>query len=132
MINLKPEWIPEEKQVQKTRLHQWMKSLGFSTYHSFYQASIDRTDWFWREAEKAVGIQWKKPYEAALGQHSFMWPKWYQGGTLNITETAVDKWAEKEETKHRPAIIWSNEAGEEKNGHFLNFKRKCAVLQLAF
>ncbi|MCA0924106.1 AMP-binding protein [Bacillus stratosphericus] len=132
MINLKPEWIPEEKQSQKTRLHQWMKSLGFSTYDSFYQASIARTDWFWREAEKAVGIQWKKPYEAALGHHSLMWPKWYQGGTLNITETAVDKWAEKEETKHQPAIIWSNEAGEEKKWSFLELQEKVSRLAAGF
>lgn len=132
MINQKPEWIPEEKQSQKTRLHQWMKSLGFSTYDSFYQASIARTDWFWREAEKAVGIQWKKPYEAALGHHSLMWPKWYQGGTLNITETAVDKWAEKEETRHQPAIIWSNEAGEEKKWSFLELQEKVSRLATGF
>lgn len=124
MINQKPEWIPEEKQSQKTRLHQWMKSLGFSTYDSFYQASIDRTDWFWREAEKTVGIQWKKPYEAALGHHSLMWPKWYQGGTLNITETAVDKWAEKEETGISPPSFGAMKPVKKRNGHFSNFKRK--------
>ncbi|MEI4790642.1 AMP-binding protein [Bacillus sp. FJAT-53060] len=123
-MNLKPAWVPEEQMIKKTRLDQWMKSLGFSTYHSFYQASIERTDWFWREAEKAVGIQWKEPYEAALGQHSFMWPKWYKGGTLNIIETAVDKWAEKIETKHQPAIIWGNEAGEEKSWSFLHLQEK--------
>lgn len=124
MMNLKPAWIPKEQMIKKTRLDQWMKSLGFSTYHAFYQASIERTDWFWREAEKAVGIQWKEPYEAALGKHSFMWPNWYKGGILNITETAVDKWAEKEETKHQPAIIWSNEAGEEKRWSFLQLQEK--------
>lgn len=61
-----------------------------------------------------------------------MWPKWYQGGTLNITETAVDKWAEKEETRHQLAIIWSNEAGEEKRWSFLELQEKVSRLATGF
>ena len=68
MMNLKPVWKPEEQMIKQTRLYKWMHSLGFSTYDAFYKASIERTDWFWREAEKAVGIKWKVPYEAAFGR----------------------------------------------------------------
>lgn len=132
MLNLKPVWIPDEKMMKETRLYQWMHSLGFSSYGAFYQASTERTDWFWKEAEKAVGIKWAEPYKAALGQHSFMWPKWYKDGKLNIVETAVDKWAEGEETKNQPAIIWENEAGEEKSWSFLNLQEKVNRLAAGF
>ncbi|WP_034322712.1 AMP-binding protein [Bacillus zhangzhouensis] len=132
MMNLKPAWIPGEQMIKTTRLYKWMHSLGFSTYDAFYQASIERTEWFWKEAEKAIGIQWKVPYEAALGQDSFMWPKWYKGGQLNITETAVDKWTEKEETKHQPAVIWGNEAGEEKSWSYLHLQEKVNRLATGF
>ena len=132
MMNLKPAWIPEEQMMKQTRLYKWMHSLGFSTYDAFYQASIERTDWFWREAEKAVGIVWKEPYEAALGQDSFMWPNWYKGGRLNVVETAVDKWAENEETQHQPAVIWRNEAGEERRWTFLELQEKVNRLAAGF
>ncbi|WP_342493891.1 AMP-binding protein [Bacillus sp. FSL R5-0712] len=132
MMNLKPAWIPEEQMMKQTRLYKWMHSLGFSTYDAFYQASIERTDWFWREAEKAVGIVWKKRYEAALGQDSFMWPNWYKGGRLNVVETAVDKWAENEETQHQPAVMWRNEAGEERRWSFLELQEKVNRLAAGF
>ena len=74
----------------------------------------------------------EKAIRSSIRSDSFMWPKWYKGGQFNITETAVDKWAEKEETKHRPAIIWKNEAGEEKKWSFLELQEKGVALQLAF
>ncbi|MEH7643512.1 AMP-binding protein [Bacillus pumilus] len=132
MMNLKPVWKPEEQMIKQTRLYQWMHSLGFSTYDAFYKASIERTDWFWREAEKAVGIKWKMPYEAALGQDSLMWPNWYKGGQLNITETAVDKWAENEEAQHQPAVIWKNEMGEERRWTYLDLQEKVNRLTAGF
>ncbi|MFX0110941.1 AMP-binding protein [Bacillus pumilus] len=132
MMNLKPVWKPEEQMIKQTRLYQWMHSLGFSTYDAFYKASIERTDWFWREAEKAVGIKWKMPYEAALGQDSLMWPNWYKGGQLNITETAVDKWAENEEAQHQPAVIWKNEMGEERRWTYLDLQEKVNRLAAGF
>ncbi|RST65662.1 AMP-dependent synthetase [Bacillus pumilus] len=132
MMNLKPAWIPEEQMIKQTRLYKWMYSLGFSTYDAFYKASIERTDWFWREAEKAVGIKWKMPYEAALGQDSFMWPNWYKGGQLNITETAVDKWAENEEAQQQPAVIWKNETGEERRWTYLELQKKVNRLAAGF
>ncbi|MCM3147521.1 AMP-binding protein [Bacillus pumilus] len=132
MMNLKPVWKPEEQMIKQTRLYQWMHSLGFSTYDAFYKASIERTDWFWREAEKAVGIKWKMPYESALGQDSLMWPNWYKGGQLNITETAVDKWAENEEAQHQPAVIWKNEMGEERRWTYLDLQEKVNRLAAGF
>ncbi|MFJ5963199.1 AMP-binding protein [Bacillus sp. NPDC093026] len=132
MMNLRPSWVPEEKMMKETRLYQWMHSLGFSSYDEFYQASIKQTDWFWKEAEKAVGIQWATPYEAALGDHQFMWPKWYKGGKLNIVETAVDKWASEEDTKNQPAIIWGNEAGEESTWSFNQLQEKVNRLAAGF
>ncbi|MER3125238.1 AMP-binding protein [Bacillus pumilus] len=132
MMNLTPAWKPEDQMIKQTRLYKWMHSLGFSTYEAFYEASIERTDWFWREAEKAVGIKWKVPYEAALGQNSFMWPKWYKGGQLNITETAVDKWAENEETQHQSAVIWRNERGEERRWTYLDLQDKVNRLAAGF
>ncbi|MEK5007562.1 AMP-binding protein [Bacillus sp. FSL K6-3312] len=132
MMNLKPAWIPEEQMIKQTRLYKWMHSLGFSTYDAFYKASIERTNWFWREAEKAVGIKWKMPYEAALGQDSLMWPNWYKGGQLNITETAVDKWAENEDAQHQPAVIWKNEMGEERKWTYLDLQEKVNRLAAGF
>ncbi|MDM5298322.1 AMP-binding protein [Bacillus pumilus] len=132
MMNPKPAWRPDEKTIKETRLYQWMHSLGFSSYEAFYEASIKHTDWFWKEAEKAVGIEWKMPYQSALGQLSVMWPTWYKGGTLNIAETAIDKWANKEETKNHPAIIWGNEAGEQTKWSFLHLQDKVNRLAAGF
>ncbi|MGE6632270.1 AMP-binding protein [Bacillus sp. NPDC077027] len=105
--------------IKQTRLYKWMRSLGFSSYDDFYDASIQKIDWFWKVAEQAVGIQWETPYDKVLNDHRhFMWPQWFQGAKLNIVQSAVEKWALREDTKNQPAIIWENEAGEKQEVTF--------------
>ncbi|MFS0654941.1 AMP-binding protein [Bacillus sp. 179-C3.3 HS] len=132
MKNSTPAWIPDEELIKETRLYQWMHSLGFASYDAFYQASINHTEWFWKEAEKAVGIKWKVPYESVLDPSSFMWPSWYKGGKLNIIDTAINKWADDEKTTLQPAIIWGNESGKKETWSFQKLQENVHRLAAGF
>ncbi|WP_054951667.1 AMP-binding protein [Numidum massiliense] len=98
--------------MQTTRLYRWMKQLGFGDYESFFQASIDDINWFWGEAEKALGIAWFAPYTRVLDlSRGIEWPEWYVGGKLNVTYNAVDKWLVDPQISTRPAVVWEGEDG---------------------
>ncbi|PLT33496.1 AMP-binding protein [Bacillus sp. V5-8f] len=109
----KPVWFPTEEMIQSSRLFRLMKDLGFEDYNSFYQASIRDIQWFWKEAEKAMAIEWSEPYHQVLNlSKGVKWPDWYVGGKLNITHNSLHKWLGDEETADRLALIWEREDGK--------------------
>jgi acetyl-CoA synthetase len=107
-------WFPDEEYKRSTRLYQWMQSLGYSDYESFYQQSIQDIGWFWQEAERAVGFQWMKPYTEVLDlANGIPFPNWFAGGTCNVVESALTRWTQ-QDTKTQPALIWEGENGDSK------------------
>ncbi|WJE50436.1 AMP-binding protein [Bacillus cereus] len=109
-------WFPTEEYKDKTRLYGWMKSLGYEDYEAFYDKSIEETAWFWREAERAVGYQWMKPYEEVLDlANGTPFAQWYKDGTCNVVESALSRWLADEETKKQPALMYEGENGTTKS-----------------
>ena len=84
---------------------------SFEEYKNEYQKSVDNPEAFW--AEQADTFVWKKKWDKVL-DWEFDTPdvKWFQGGTLNITENCLDRHLE---TKgDQVAILWEpNEPGDE-------------------
>lgn len=106
-------WHPDSTYIEKTRLYKWMKSLGYEDYDRFFEKSIDDIDWFWREAERELGIHWTAPYNKTVDlSKGLKWPCWYVDGQLNIVESAVSKWAIMEEMREQPALMWEGDDGE--------------------
>ncbi len=108
-----PVWFPDEDIVKSSRMYQWMKALGFSDYEEFLKKSVEDIEWFWTEAEKALGIQWFQSYRQTLETPKGMkWPDWYVGGKLNATHDAVEKWAKSPDYESKTALIWESDSGE--------------------
>ncbi|PEZ08201.1 AMP-dependent synthetase [Bacillus sp. AFS018417] len=109
-------WFPTEEYKAKTRLYQWMQSLGYDDYETFYNKSIEDTAWFWGEAERAVGYQWMRPYTEVLDlANGIPFAQWYVDGTCNIVESALSRWIAEDDTKAQKALIWEGENGTSKS-----------------
>ncbi|WP_257985409.1 AMP-binding protein [Bacillus sp. V5-8f] len=99
--------------MKETRMYQWMKKLGLPNYESLYMKSVDDIVWFWDEVVKELGIVWTQNYEQTVDlSKGIKYPDWFVGGKMNIVENAVDKWANREETKHSKALIWESDDGK--------------------
>ncbi|MBL7765062.1 MAG: acetate--CoA ligase [Chitinophagaceae bacterium] len=85
-----------------------IKSL--EQYHQVYRESIENPEAFWTTI--AEHFRWKQNPERTL-QWNFKDPevKWFEGGTLNITENCLDRWAETQ--PHTAALIWESNDPEE-------------------
>lgn len=72
-------------------------------YHKVYKQSVDQPEEFW--ADIASQFSWKKKWSTVLNWN-FKEPyiKWFDGGTLNITENCLDRHLA--ERGDQPAIIW--------------------------
>lgn len=121
-MNSRAVWFPDQTLIESTRLHQWMKQLGFSEYDQFLQASVNDISWFWKEAEKELGIEWLTPYLQALDlSKGIKWPNWYVGGQLNVAHYGLEKWAKNPATANRTAIVWEGEDGTVKRYTYEEF-----------
>jgi acetyl-CoA synthetase len=107
----KAVWIPDQSYIEQTNLFQWMQSLGFDDYDTFYKKSIHETTWFWGEVEKALSIQWMTPYTSVIKGEDIAFPRWYTNGTCNIIQSALDKWATNDDTKQQISMISEKEDG---------------------
>ncbi|WZY00819.1 AMP-binding protein [Bacillus sp. FSL W7-1360] len=105
-------WQPTKAQIEKTRLYQWMKRLGYINDEDFHRASIENPDWFWHEVVRTLGVVWQKPYTSVLNMDDgIAFPKWFQDGTLNIVDSAVTKWTEDPHMRTKKALAWEGECG---------------------
>ena len=85
-----------------------IKSL--EDYKEKYARSVEKPEQFW--AEVAETFTWKKKWDKVL-EWNFTQPsiKWFQGGTLNITENCIDRHLEA--NGNTPAIIWESNNPDE-------------------
>ena len=72
-----------------------------------YEAAEDFEAFWGAEAEKLV---WRKHWDQVLDWSDAPFAKWFVGGTLNITESALDRHAEA--TPDRVAYHWEGDSGE--------------------
>ncbi|RID81721.1 AMP-dependent synthetase [Peribacillus asahii] len=114
-MNNKALWQPSQEFIESTRLYQWMGQLGFTDYEKFLDASTKDIAWFWGEVEKELGIEWVRSYEQVLNlSKGIKYPEWYEGGKINIIQSALEKWAHNTETANQLALVWESEDGEVK------------------
>jgi acetyl-CoA synthetase len=96
-----------------------MKITSFDHYKEVYKHSVDQPEEFW--AGIADSFLWKKKWDTVL-EWNFKEPsiKWFQGGTLNITENCLDRHLDT--LGDKPAIIW--EPNDPKEDHrILTYKQ---------
>ena len=89
-------------------------------YREMYARSIDDPDGFW--AEHGKRIQWMKPFTEVKDvswDKDDLHVKWFADGTLNVTESCLDRHLETRGDK--PAIIW--EGDEAEDSHTLTYRQ---------
>lgn len=103
-----------------------IKSL--EDYHQAYQKSVEQPEAFW--AEIAENFVWKKKWEKVL-EWNFTQPsvKWFQGGTLNITENCLDRHLEIR--GNETALIWESNDPREASRTFSYSELHHKVMQFA-
>ena len=107
-------WTPSPDVIERSRLTEFMRRIGVSTWDELYTYSINDVEMFTAEVLRFLDIKFDPPYEKLLDtSDGIEFPKWCHGGGLNITEMCLDRW-QTEEVKDQPAVIWEGEDGDTK------------------
>ncbi len=102
-------WTPTPEVIERAQLTKFMRQVGVSTWDELYAYSINDVEKFTAEVLKFLAIKFDPPYEKLLDtSDGIEFPKWCEGGGLNITEMCLDRW-QTDEMKDQPAVIWEDE-----------------------
>jgi acetyl-CoA synthetase len=77
-------------------------------YDRLYKESIESPETFWKR--ETASLVWKKPW-TKLMTWDLPHARWFEGATLNVTESCLDQHLATEVRK-KTAIIWEGELGE--------------------
>ncbi len=109
----KAVWNPSSDYIKNTRLYRFMQRFGHENYDDFFQESIQDIGRFWGEVDLELNLQWFEPYQSVLNlENGNKYPKWFEGGKMNVAYNAVDRYANDVETQNNQAIIWEGDHGE--------------------
>ncbi len=123
-------WTPTPDVIERSRLMQFMRQVGVSTWDELYEFSIRDVEKFTEEVLKFLDIQFDPPYEKLLDtSNGVELPTWLSGAGLNITEMCLDRW-QTDEMKDQLAVIWEGEEGATRIFTYRELKR--SVCDFAF
>lgn len=108
----RPVWFPTQEQIERSRLYQFMKKLGFDNVDAFHQHSIQDIASFWDEVVQDMGLMWDIPYQQVMNVEDGMeLVKWFDGGKFNLTTNCLDRFVDNPMTRNQVALIWEGEDG---------------------
>lgn len=110
-LNLQVVWHPSPEVAAASNVAAQMRRLGLPSYEAFLEWSFADPDGFWKDFFEAIDFRWRTPYrETVEMQAGRPWARWFVGGELNATESALDRHLEAGHGD-RVALIWEGEEG---------------------
>ncbi|MGH2825896.1 MAG: AMP-binding protein [Actinomycetota bacterium] len=102
-------WEPTRAYIEDANVTRLMRRHEIDDYHELIERSQNDIEWFWNAAVEDLGIDFFKPYERVLDDSGGpQWPKWFVGGSINLTHNCVDRHAHSERAGSL-ALIWEGE-----------------------
>ncbi len=101
---------PTASWIDHCNLNNFLKQCHLSHYNDLLEKSQKDPLWYWTEALRDQGLQFRKSYEFLL-QGTLPSASWAVGGTLSIVENCIDRHLKN--SAHEPAIIWESDTGEQ-------------------
>ena len=103
-------WRPPSDYVERANVTRLMRRHGIDDYRTLVTRSVEDIEWFWNEVVDDLGIEFFSPYSRVLDDSEGpAWPKWFVGGTVNLTHNCIDRHAHV--SPHARAIMWEGEDG---------------------
>jgi acetyl-CoA synthetase len=115
----KAVWTPSAAHIARSRLATAMKRWGFDSLEAFHRASVDDPTWFWPAAAEDLGLVFEKPAASVIDDSAGReFPRWFDGGRLNVVTSCLERWAASPADRDRIAVTTETDAGR---NHSLTF-----------
>src|SRR5918996_1115061 len=105
-------WKPTPEYIENANVMRLMRRHGIDDFNDLVRRSQEDIEWFWSAAVEDLGIDFFKPYDQLLDVSAGpQLPRWFTGGTVNLTYNCVDRHGASE-LAGNSALVWEGEDGE--------------------
>ena len=99
-----------------------MRTRGVKTLAELRQASVHCYQWFWDEALRDMGIEWRQRYTQLRDiSRDFPWTRWFVGGEINVTFNCVDRHV-RDGYGDETALFYEADSGQPEEARRVTFK----------
>jgi acetyl-CoA synthetase len=106
-------WEPTPEYVERANVTRLMRRHGIDSIAELRRRSTEDVEWYWDAAVQDLGIEFATPYERVLDlSRGKPWATWFEGGRVNLVHNCVDRWADRDDTRDRVALIGESETGD--------------------
>ena len=106
-------WKASAAEVARSRTAEFMARHGIDTYQDLVARSTADLEWFWAAAIDYLGVPFSKPYLTLVDTtRGIQFPRWFSGGSINLSEVCVDRWAAHD--PERTALVAEREDGAQR------------------
>ena len=105
-------WRPSPETARGSRIGRLLAASGLAGLADLQRRSVEDPEWYWDTVCRDVGIRWRHPYRRVLETpRGIAWPRWFEGGLLNLSETCLDRHLDGP-GRDRPALIAEADDGQ--------------------
>ena len=109
-------WEPTPEYVERANVTRLMRAHGIESIDELRRRSVEDVEWYWDAAVKDLGIEFSVPYERVMDDsRGVPWATWFTGGRVNLVHNCVDRWADRDDTRDRVALIGESETGDSRS-----------------
>ena len=106
-------WEPTPEYVERANVTRLMRRHGIDSIAELRRRSVEDVEWYWNAAVEDLGIEFATPYSRVLdASRGIPWATWFEGGRVNLVHNCVDRWADRDDTRDRTALIGESETGD--------------------
>src|SRR3712207_1019963 len=112
-------WEPTPEYVERANVTRLMRRHGIDSIAELRRRSVEDVEWYWNAAVEDLGIEFATPYTRVLDtSRGIAWATWFVDGRVNLVHNCVDRWADRDESRDRTALIGESETGDARSYTF--------------
>ncbi|MCU1458921.1 MAG: AMP-dependent synthetase, partial [Actinomycetia bacterium] len=105
-------WSPTTDYIENANVTRLARTNGIATLAELRARSVADIGWYWDAVVRDLQLQFRTPYSEVVDiSQGIEHPDWFIGGTLNVADACLTRWACDPQTADRPAVVHEAEDG---------------------
>lgn len=105
-------WRPDPERIATANVTRLARAHELKGIDALRAASVADVSWYWDAVVRDLDLRFRRPYQQVLDlSGGIAHPRWFIGGTLNIVDSCLTRWAKDPSSADRPAVVHETEDG---------------------
>lgn len=105
-------WTPTDTYIENANVTRLARAHGLADIAALRARSVADVRWYWDAVVHDLGLPFRTPYREVLDlSRGIEHPDWFVGGTTNVVDACLTRWAADPESAGRTAVAHESEDG---------------------